>query len=216
MGSWNSLFCDRCACEEIQDEAHAHLMCRDADVCALRKKFAYLFSHFSDDFSIKQLSAQAVNDFLLQQTFLFCVWANGFIVDWRGPVTGRSAEQSGWRSPRVNLNRWGSCAWLSDKHARWPSIRQTNKVLGEQLLRIQYKETKCKANDWGRSLIYTRYNRSEQEKREQNKCIFTDLRSSFPLAEVWSHRCSLHPFRGCLDHRSAAACCLTTTTPANG
>ena len=37
---------DRCACEGIQDEAHAHLMCRDAYVCALRRKFAYLFSQF--------------------------------------------------------------------------------------------------------------------------------------------------------------------------
>jgi len=30
--------------------------------------------------------------------------AYGIIVDWRGPVTGRSAEQTGWRSPHVNLN----------------------------------------------------------------------------------------------------------------
>jgi hypothetical protein len=41
--SWNnenSLLCDRCACEEIQDNAHALLMCRDADVSVLRRKFA--------------------------------------------------------------------------------------------------------------------------------------------------------------------------------
>jgi len=30
--------------EQIQDEAHALLMCRDADVCALRRKSAYLFT----------------------------------------------------------------------------------------------------------------------------------------------------------------------------
>jgi len=39
--SWTheTLFCVRCACEEVQDKAHALLMCRDADVCALRRKF---------------------------------------------------------------------------------------------------------------------------------------------------------------------------------
>jgi hypothetical protein len=29
-----SLLCDHCVCEQIQDESHALLMCRDADVCA--------------------------------------------------------------------------------------------------------------------------------------------------------------------------------------
>eukprot|EP00983_Pelagomonas_calceolata_P020577 647567-Pelagomonas_calceolata.AAC.1 len=28
----NSLLCDRCSCDEIQDEAHALLVCTDADV----------------------------------------------------------------------------------------------------------------------------------------------------------------------------------------
>jgi hypothetical protein len=42
------------ACEQIQDEAHAHLMCRDADVCALRRAFAYLLSQFSNDFPGEQ------------------------------------------------------------------------------------------------------------------------------------------------------------------
>ena len=31
-----------------------------------------------------------------------CAWACGISVDWREPVTGRPAEQSGWRSPNVN------------------------------------------------------------------------------------------------------------------
>ena len=31
------------------DEAHALLICKNADVCALRWKFAYLFSQFLDD-----------------------------------------------------------------------------------------------------------------------------------------------------------------------
>eukprot|EP00983_Pelagomonas_calceolata_P047478 1140662-Pelagomonas_calceolata.AAC.3 len=39
----NVLLCDRCSCDEIQDKAHALLVCRDANVCALRRKFAYLF-----------------------------------------------------------------------------------------------------------------------------------------------------------------------------
>jgi hypothetical protein len=52
-----ALLSDHCACEKIQDEAHALSMCRDTDVCALRKKFAYLFiSQFSDDFNRATLS----------------------------------------------------------------------------------------------------------------------------------------------------------------
>eukprot|EP00983_Pelagomonas_calceolata_P077129 1153738-Pelagomonas_calceolata.AAC.1 len=60
----NALLCDCYYCDEIQDEAHALLVCRDADVCALRRKHAYLFNCFSGDFSmeqpyLQQLSVQA-------------------------------------------------------------------------------------------------------------------------------------------------------------
>eukprot|EP00983_Pelagomonas_calceolata_P010678 345732-Pelagomonas_calceolata.AAC.2 len=43
--TWNSLLCDRCSCDEIQDEVHALFKCRDAD---------------------HQLSVQAASNFLLQ------------------------------------------------------------------------------------------------------------------------------------------------------
>jgi hypothetical protein len=67
----NSLMCDRCSCDEIQDEAHALLMCRDTDVCTLRRKYAPLFDCLSANFSLEQpyfhqVSAQVVRDFLLQ------------------------------------------------------------------------------------------------------------------------------------------------------
>eukprot|EP00983_Pelagomonas_calceolata_P054567 1143742-Pelagomonas_calceolata.AAC.3 len=65
--SRNALLRDCCSCDELQDEAHALLVCRDADVCTLRRKYAYLF--FSGDFSMKQpylqqANGQAVYDFL--------------------------------------------------------------------------------------------------------------------------------------------------------
>eukprot|EP00983_Pelagomonas_calceolata_P044756 1139430-Pelagomonas_calceolata.AAC.7 len=68
---WSALLCDRCSCDEVQDEAHALLVCRDANFCALRRKHAYLFNCFLDDFSmeqpyLQQASAQAIYDFLLQ------------------------------------------------------------------------------------------------------------------------------------------------------
>eukprot|EP00983_Pelagomonas_calceolata_P128556 1161522-Pelagomonas_calceolata.AAC.5 len=67
----NALLCDRCSCDEIQDEAHALWVCRDADVCALRRKYAYLFNCFSGDSSmeqsyLQQASVQDASDFLLQ------------------------------------------------------------------------------------------------------------------------------------------------------
>eukprot|EP00983_Pelagomonas_calceolata_P054247 1143628-Pelagomonas_calceolata.AAC.7 len=43
----NALLCDRCSCDDMQDEAHAPLVCRAADVCALRRKHAYLFNSTS-------------------------------------------------------------------------------------------------------------------------------------------------------------------------
>eukprot|EP00983_Pelagomonas_calceolata_P047244 1140546-Pelagomonas_calceolata.AAC.2 len=67
----NSLLYDRCSRDEVQDEVHALLIRRDADVCALRRKYGYLFNCFSGDFSMKQpylqqASSQDVFDFLLQ------------------------------------------------------------------------------------------------------------------------------------------------------
>eukprot|EP00983_Pelagomonas_calceolata_P047243 1140546-Pelagomonas_calceolata.AAC.1 len=50
----NALLCDRFSCDEIQNEAHALLVCRDADVCTLRRKCAYLFNCLSGDFSMEQ------------------------------------------------------------------------------------------------------------------------------------------------------------------
>ena len=84
--SWDhlTLLCDRCACEEIQDKVHALLMCRDADVCTLRTKFAYpLFSQISDDFSAKQPSAQVVYKLLLHyhNTLFLCLSRNVLLTD---------------------------------------------------------------------------------------------------------------------------------------
>jgi len=44
--SWEdgiSAVCDRCSCEQIQDEAHGLFMCRHEGLCALRQKFSKLF-----------------------------------------------------------------------------------------------------------------------------------------------------------------------------
>jgi len=52
-------------------------MCRDKSVCALRRKYALLFSQLADDFSVERpyptqpVSAQAVSDFLLQYNSIF-------------------------------------------------------------------------------------------------------------------------------------------------
>jgi len=120
--SGNSPICDRCDCAQVQDEVHALFMCRDVGSCALRRKYAHLFSHMLCWWSFSGAtipytchmvtsgcttsSCSSCFWFPLavrQPSFLFCVWAYGFAVDWRGPVTGRSAEQSGWRSPHVTL-----------------------------------------------------------------------------------------------------------------
>eukprot|EP00983_Pelagomonas_calceolata_P005195 169633-Pelagomonas_calceolata.AAC.1 len=65
--TWNFLLCNRCSRDEIQDEVHALLICRDADVCALRRKYACLFNCFSGDISteqpyLQQGSVQALMD----------------------------------------------------------------------------------------------------------------------------------------------------------
>eukprot|EP00983_Pelagomonas_calceolata_P045569 1139803-Pelagomonas_calceolata.AAC.2 len=36
--TWNAPLCGRCSCDAIQDEAHAFLVCKDADFCALRRR----------------------------------------------------------------------------------------------------------------------------------------------------------------------------------
>jgi hypothetical protein len=69
--SRTSLVCDCCSSAEIQDEVHALLTCRNAAVCDLRRKYAYLFNCFSGVFSmeqpyLQQVSVQGVQDFLLQ------------------------------------------------------------------------------------------------------------------------------------------------------
>eukprot|EP00983_Pelagomonas_calceolata_P057144 1144937-Pelagomonas_calceolata.AAC.3 len=79
----NALFSDRCPYDQIQDEAHALLVCREADVCALRRKH-YLFHCFSGDSSmeqpyLQQVSVWAVFDYLLQHnnklvSFLSSSW----------------------------------------------------------------------------------------------------------------------------------------------
>jgi hypothetical protein len=104
--SWdqdNSSLCDRCACEQIQDEVHALLVCKNATVCALRIQFAYLFSQLLSVCSVEQyylqqqVSAQVVYEFLLQHNTLvsFVSELMDLIVDWLGPVTVQSAEKSG-------------------------------------------------------------------------------------------------------------------------
>ena len=50
--SGNSPLCDRCDCAQVQDEVHALLTCRDVGLCALRRKYAHLFSQFVGDFSV--------------------------------------------------------------------------------------------------------------------------------------------------------------------
>jgi len=52
--SGTSPLCDRCDCAQVQDEVHALLMCRDVGICALRRKYAHLFSQFAGDFSVKR------------------------------------------------------------------------------------------------------------------------------------------------------------------
>ena len=73
--NWNtgtSPLCDRCDCAQVQDEVHALLMCRDVGLCALRRKYAHLFSQFVGEFSVERpyltqpVCDQAVSDFLLQ------------------------------------------------------------------------------------------------------------------------------------------------------
>jgi hypothetical protein len=68
------------------------------------RKFAYyllISQRISNDLSVEQpylqqqVSAQVVYDFLLQQNNKLFSFVSFVIVDWRGPVTSRSAEQSG-------------------------------------------------------------------------------------------------------------------------
>jgi hypothetical protein len=52
---------------------------------------------------LQQVNNQLVHDFLSQQnkTFSFSFWAYGFIWGWPRPVSSRSAELPGWRSPPI-------------------------------------------------------------------------------------------------------------------
>ena len=96
-------------------------MCRDVGLCALRRKYAHLFSQFAGDFSVQRpyltqpVRDQVVSDFLLQydnslfffvselMDLLLTVSCQSVVLlmhckylhTRRGPVTGRSAEQSG-------------------------------------------------------------------------------------------------------------------------
>jgi len=76
---------------EHVDEVHALLTCRDVSLCALRRKYAHLFSQFAGDFSVERphltqpVRAQAVDDFLLQydnSPFFFVSELMDFAVDW--------------------------------------------------------------------------------------------------------------------------------------
>ena len=106
--TWNSEtspLCDRCDCAQVQDEVQALLMCRDLGLCAPRRKYAHLFSQFAGDFSVQRASMIA-RSYLTQPVSFLCLslWicsASQQAVVWRGPVTGRSAEQPGLRSPHV-------------------------------------------------------------------------------------------------------------------
>ena len=104
---WDLPLCDRCDCAQVQDEVHALLMCRVVGLCALMGKYAHLFSQFAGEFSVERpyltqpLRAQAVSDFLLQydnSLFFFVSELMDLLLaasQWRGPVTGQSAKQSG-------------------------------------------------------------------------------------------------------------------------
>eukprot|EP00983_Pelagomonas_calceolata_P047659 1140746-Pelagomonas_calceolata.AAC.2 len=63
----DALLCDRYSYDEVQDEAHALLVCRGAHVCALRRKYVHLFKCFSGDFSMEQPFTQqaSVQDVLV-------------------------------------------------------------------------------------------------------------------------------------------------------
>ena len=78
--------CNRCDCRDTQDEKHVLLYCKDARVCALRQKYAFLFdglfatlqalaNEFQPFLSMfHQVSNQDVFDFLNQpnnQLFTF-------------------------------------------------------------------------------------------------------------------------------------------------
>ena len=44
-GLWQNIVfsCNRCDCQDIQDEKHVLFYCKDACVCALKQKYAFLF-----------------------------------------------------------------------------------------------------------------------------------------------------------------------------
>jgi len=90
---------------------------------ALRRKYAYLFSQIAGDFSVEQpnltkpVNAQAVSDFLLQYDNILFFFVSELIdlLLTDEDQSDQSAEQSGRRSPHVNLQNLnsgkGCCVW---------------------------------------------------------------------------------------------------------
>jgi len=65
--------CDRCPCNQTQDEAHVLFNCTDEHVCSLRRKYQVLFEPYFQDilemqpFLLHQVSSQFVHQFLHQR-----------------------------------------------------------------------------------------------------------------------------------------------------
>jgi len=116
LGIMKALFCVTVVLVRRSKMKRMPFWCVETQTFVLYKlrKFAYyllISQRISNDLSVEQpylqqqVSAQVVYDFLLQQNNKLFSFVSFVIVDWRGPVTSRSAEQSGWRwSPRLSFN----------------------------------------------------------------------------------------------------------------
>jgi exonuclease III len=68
-----TLVCDRCPCNQAQDEAHVLFNCTDEQVCSLRCQYKMLFEPFAEDFSetqpflLHQVDTQIISRFLDQR-----------------------------------------------------------------------------------------------------------------------------------------------------
>jgi len=68
-----TLICDRCPCNQAQDEAHVLFNCTDEQVCSLRCQYKMLFEPFPEDFSetqpffLHQVDTQIISRFLDQR-----------------------------------------------------------------------------------------------------------------------------------------------------
>ena len=86
-------------CSQVQDEVHALLMFRDVGLCALRHKYAHLFSQFAGDFSVER-------PYLTQPLRAQAVW---FPLRQKKP-SGWNLRlkrlKSGWNHFNRNFNRW--------------------------------------------------------------------------------------------------------------